>query len=142
MNDEEQQKVSACLLARVNLRGQVVQIDMAGPMEDDLFAIPIDPTDGAWQLEGAFFGNLFTPYPQAYVCAQDGAVTTMARSCLLGDTLSCGVMDFIGSCVRPIKATKLSTNGCSIWGDGYYLGCFADTIGWQYAMTTYVARTQ
>jgi hypothetical protein len=85
--DEEcQEWVSACLLARTNLYGTKVEIEMRAEHP----AIGLGRDDGLFVQEGAFFGNLFQNPPQAYVCSGSGALFShlKKRSCTSG---TCGI---------------------------------------------------
>jgi len=81
-----QRWVSACLLARVNARGERVEISMRGPTD------ALHP--GARELalfaveDGTFFGNLFAA-PQTVFAASPRADLSLPRSC--GDDADCRI---------------------------------------------------
>jgi alpha-tubulin suppressor-like RCC1 family protein len=83
-------KVSACLAARANGRGQTVQISMRGvglqsdPVERDLYTTQ----------EGAFWGDLFAPQPYVRACLADGGGLS-GRVCAQSGT--CG-FELMGDC--------------------------------------------
>ena len=146
----EQEKVSACLLARVNARGEVITIDMSGPMQDGQFDQP--PAAGTPFLlpEGAFFGNLFAVEPVAYACSSvDGFELSEGfcpdRSCALdaSGACNCGVMSFIGSCAVGFAPRLKQREGC-VEGTDYYAHCYTvsseENSIWLYPMTTHLAE--
>ncbi len=75
------QRVSACVLARLNTRGERRLVELAGP-------------DGRG-LEGAFFGDLFAPRPRLLACL---GTQTLARPRCLG-LAGCPV-EVVGRCLR------------------------------------------
>jgi len=103
----KQQDISACLAARTNYFGVVVHISVRGSQEvlqettspSELAAYPY--------VEGAFWGNLFTPTPSLYSC-YDGANAAHSdadmRVCATGYTepngqvVPCGMITLTGSC--------------------------------------------
>ncbi len=75
------QRVSACVLARLNLRGERRLVELAGP-------------DGRG-LEGAFFGDLFAPRPRLLACH---GTRTLARPRCLG--LPGCPLEVVGRCAE------------------------------------------
>jgi len=151
MSVAEQEKVSACLLARVNALGNLVTIDMQGPMADGRFDQPAPPDSPFVQPESAFYGNLFLAEPRAYLCA-DLPVTELdesicpSRSCSLIDgACTCGVMTFVGTCSGGFTPMSKVRTGCldSVDSAGDYFSiCNSMTVEgpivWRYPMTTHV----
>jgi hypothetical protein len=88
--DEDcQEWVSACLLARTNVSGQTVHIGIAGDHE----ALGVQPPSGA-VLEAGFYGNLFAAGGGRYLC-KGSALSVVAafregRTCSMGGGASCG----------------------------------------------------
>lgn len=78
-----QEWVSACLLARTNVSGETVQIFVAGDHEALVAAPPVGTV-----LEAAFYGNLFEDPAGKYLCRGSllGAVAARreGRTCSLG----------------------------------------------------------
>jgi hypothetical protein len=140
MGTAEQQKVSACLLARVNARGELVTIDMSGPMGVNQFDQASDADNPFVFEEAAFFGNLFLDQPLAYACQGLDSVFIGAacvdRSCTLGDdgACSCGVMSYMGSCDTGFAGLQ----GCQSGSAGYYVRCDPGNGEWAYPMTTHL----
>jgi hypothetical protein len=150
MGTAEQQKVSACLLARVNARGELVTIDMSGPMADGRFDQPADPDSPFLMPESAFYGNLFLAEPLAYLCADlagplDESICP-SRSCSLIDgACTCGVMTFVGTCSGGFTPMSKVRSGCLELVDSavdYFSTCSSMTLEgpilWRYPMTTHV----
>jgi hypothetical protein len=98
--DEDcQQWVSACLLARTNISGQAVSLWVAA----DHPAVGLG-TSPAYPLhEAAFFGNLFASTPALYFCrgSDDAQVAAVAngRTCTGDDPALCGFTAY-KSCVQ------------------------------------------
>jgi hypothetical protein len=108
----EQEKVSACLLARVNAEGKPVSVDLFGPMPGMNTATSAE-LDLYSAQEGVFFGNLFLDTPVASACALDVISRDGFRAC---KTDGCGVL-------APFW--KLSTKG---WGGVVLKDCFRDSV--------------
>jgi hypothetical protein len=100
----EQAWVSACLIARVNYYGAVVELSMRGSAAA-LATTPQEVSAYTYE-EGAFWGNVFTASPTAYACDDEpGAAHSKAaeRVCATGqdaagDAVSCGIIQPLGSC--------------------------------------------
>jgi hypothetical protein len=92
MTVTEQKAVSACLLARVNARGDVVSIDMWGPFAG------FNTTSSAelaqfTVTEAGFFGNVFAYPPQAWIYTAPSYNTCSSRACLRPDgSCDCGIL--------------------------------------------------
>ena len=96
--DEDcQQWVSACLLARTNVTGQTVQIWVAG----DHDALGWEAPEGAL-LEAGFYGNLFAGSDEQYYCkgSNQGVVAAKreGRTCTSGGGKTCGFTKY-GKCI-------------------------------------------
>jgi hypothetical protein len=154
MSTTEQEKVSSCLLARVNVEGKSVIVDMFGPMSG---------FDGATSQElatysapeGVFFGNVFAATPQAFVCGLDVISRDEFRACIGAD---CGIVSPIGT---TLQIRTYYTWGGSYWrtvfalyncfdnkicgkhnltgGYSYASSCTAGGRTWSYPMTTNLA---
>ena len=114
MSTAEQEKVSACLLARVNAEGQSVSVDLFGPMAN-LNTASAAELDTYSAQEGVFFGNLFLATPVAHACALDVITTDGFRACKDGRS-GCGVL---------IPLTRINTQG---WGSIVLKDCFRDSV--------------
>jgi hypothetical protein len=79
-----QEWVSACLLARTNVSGAAVSLWVAGEHE----ALGYDHPPANAVLEGGFYGNLFADPEGKYLCRASGPSTVVAR--LEGRTCSTG----------------------------------------------------
>lgn len=82
-----QEWVSACLLARTNVSGETVQIWVGGEHE----ALDSEAPEGTL-LEGAFYGNLFADPEGKYLCEGSNHAVVAARR--LGRTCSAGNCGF------------------------------------------------
>lgn len=82
--DEDcQEWVSACLLARTNVEGNSIQIAIIGDHE----TLSLEPPAGA-SFEAAFYGNLFTSPSDRFLCK--GSALTVVQEFLDGRTCSVG----------------------------------------------------
>lgn len=152
MTTVEQQKVSSCLLARVNVTGQVVQLSMLGPMSGFDAVTATDLPYG--KMDGGYYGNLFLDQPVAHACSKvNEPVCGHDRACrvLADGTCDCGVFGtsgvgpcdqwesdpyLSGVCGRQTAWTQDGTQGRD-----YFVHCDPDFDGanyWQYPITTYV----
>jgi hypothetical protein len=149
MNDIDQQRVSACMLARMNGLGVTVQIDMFGAMGPDAPAFQsAGPGDDAFPVrEAAFYGNLFIPEHPAYACTDLPYTPGDWRSCkdTGGGTYSCGVIEpeqvHCGAYFEDASTQYLQ---CVIgWTTGsareYFTSCMGGELVWKYVLTTYIA---
>ena len=141
-----QERVSACMLARVNGTGQTVQIDMFGPMGADAAAFENRTLedDGFPLPEAAFFGNLFAATPEAYACQVLAAPLSASRSCRdLGDGAhDCGVIEFTAT--KCPDSPEHHVVQCDIVFTydptlAYYTNCIGGENRWQYVLTTFLA---
>lgn len=87
--DEDcQEWVSACLLARTNVSGQAVQIAIAGDHE----TLGLQPPSTA-VLEASFYGNLFVATEERYLCKGSALAVVEAfrdgRTCSMGAGAAC-----------------------------------------------------
>ena len=80
LSGKERELVSSCLLARTNAFGVPVEISMRNAEDSQTTHKSLQA--GAYErrrfshFEGAFYGDLFSEYPQAYVCVGDLNVRT------------------------------------------------------------------
>jgi len=116
----EQERVSACILARTNAFGVTVQISLramegAEDMPAPLAASPAEESSFD-AFEGAFFGNIFADPPVGYVCRGTAAATLLIerrRVCSLaadGDAarkpqMSLCAFRIVGPCSSPGATT-------------------------------------
>jgi hypothetical protein len=148
MTGVDQERVSACMLARINGKGMTVQIDMFGPMGADAPEFQsAAPYDDAFPVrEGAFYGNLFSTTPAAYACQEYPYSLADMRSCkdLGGGGYSCGVITFEATRCGAFGDQYLQcvisfTNGST---REYYTNCMGGDLVWSYVLTTYLALKQ
>jgi hypothetical protein len=108
--DEEcQEWVSACMLARANAYGIPVIIHARGThpalaaSAEDLARFPVE--------EGAFYGNLFTDPPREYACrgAGDDALSLTFRACTLPGA-RCGIQ-VVGPCDLACEGVDPANGG-------------------------------
>ncbi len=121
-----QRWVSACLLARVNARGERVEISMRaehpalhpGPGELARFA----------EEDGTFFGNVFDE-PQVTLAASPREDLALPRTC--GPE--------IDAC--PIEVVGHSADACDAWSLAHgRRDCHAGDQPWEQAITVYLVR--
>lgn len=86
-NQDCQEWVSACLLARTNVSGEMVQIWVGGEHE----ALDSEGPEGTL-LEGAFYGNLFNDPEGKYIC--EGSTHALVAARRQGRTCSNGSCGF------------------------------------------------
>jgi len=145
MTGADQERVTACMLARMNGTGRTVQINMFGPMGADSGFETASAADEAFPvLEAAFFGNLFAASPRAYACQQEQISLGEMRSCrdLGGGEADCGVIEFsYGSCAAytsgDYQQCRSGFTGNDTWQ--YYQDCLEGGRRWHYVLTTYLA---
>ncbi len=91
--EDEQEAVSACMLARVNGWGDAVRIDLFGAYP----GLDVSTASDApyRRYEATYFGNLFTADPIAYVCTQSRRGCDQMRGCRAASdgTCDCGVFE-------------------------------------------------
>jgi hypothetical protein len=145
MSGNDQQRVTACMLARINGMGVTVQIDMFGPMGQEAPQfLATGPGDDAYPvLEAAFYGNLFSAEPQAYACQEKPYALADMRSCkdLGGGAYSCGVLAFQSSPCGTLAEQFLQCDMRYIEGStrAYYNNCIGGEMLWSFVLTTYLA---
>src|SRR5688500_6707701 len=148
MNDVDQQRVTACLLARVNGSGETVQIDLFGPMGPDAAAFDsASSADAAFTVtEAAFFGNLVSAAPEAHACQAHDYPLADVRSCkdLGGGAHDCGVLQFTATTCPADLGNAFQCNIALAGGSGrpYYTECLGDAKRWRYVLTAYLAPKQ
>jgi hypothetical protein len=127
LSSRSAQKVSACLIARVNYLGVSVTISSRG--DDPGLAATAAELAAFTRQEGAFWGNVFTATPTAYACdfrENDAHSRAAGRYCAAGyddgsGTLQgCGIIQRVGSCAAACGALGPS---------GYYPACSGDGGG-------------
>lgn len=73
LTEQEEESVSACILALTNKFGIPVPVYLVPGMKPPIYSIGKRQGAEAYSLfEGAFFGNLFRPDAKAFVCIGDG----------------------------------------------------------------------
>jgi hypothetical protein len=103
----EKRWVSACVLARTNLTGTMVDISMRHDSYAPLASTSTERTAFS-KIEGAFFGDVFAATPVQYACAHrawtaaDG--TTTSRHCAFSTT---------GTIGKPTQCGFIYTGLCS-----------------------------
>ena len=112
MTTIDQERVSSCLLARTNARGEKVDLDLLGSYPG--FERPSDPAVFKVR-EGAFYGNLFVSPIEAFVWFPDRVV---ARTCTSeGD---CGGLHPVGAYARmmydPTNPSLEEEGDCFVTG--------------------------
>lgn len=104
-NVDCQQWVSACLLARTNVTGQDVSLWVQSDHPAIGYGLP--PTEPV--LEAAWYGNLFAPTPEMYLCTGELSEIVesvrASRTCTQG---ACGFTSF-GGCGES-RCTLVETN--------------------------------
>jgi hypothetical protein len=97
-----QRWVSACMLARVNAKGEHVEISMRG--ENPGLALEKGERREFTHLEGAYWGNLFTR-DQTLAACYPRATPVLARVC--GDALSDCPMEVSGPCEDACRSSTV-----------------------------------
>jgi hypothetical protein len=125
MTQTDREGVSACLLARVNARGDQLRITLVGPYAglnsvtaEELAAYPV--------REATFFGDLFSSPPTAHVTSMGACGSRACRA--VDGFCECGILS--------------PGDGCIDSGLGYDTQCEAGEWHrvYSYPMTTYVAQ--
>jgi hypothetical protein len=101
MSSLERQSVSACLLARVNARGDVIMIDMWGPFPGFDSVTPTELSQFS-VTEAAFFGDIFAYPPVALMGTPSGYNRCSSRACVRPDgSCDCGILgDAVVGCLQ------------------------------------------
>ena len=86
--------VSACMLARVNARGEHVPLSVRG--EHPGLRVDRHEMKDFGAFEGAYFGDVFNPLQELLACTSDGKPA--ARVCGSGAEADSCVIDTIGTC--------------------------------------------
>ncbi|MCA9704243.1 MAG: hypothetical protein KDK70_00140 [Myxococcales bacterium] len=120
--DEDcQEWVSACLLARTNITGQEVFIGLRADHE----TVGTQPSPLFPVYEASWYGNLFAPNPVAYFCEGSEGGQVMAqlhgRTCSTGNNGDCGFTS-MGSCLTPGRCgvSQGTHVACSAAGKTYH----------------------
>ena len=113
--------LSACLLARVNARGEHVEISMRGP-HPALHPVPGELAEFT-QEEGTYFGDLFAS-PEASWASSARDDLELPRTC--GDTIEACFVDVVGASADVCRgASRAQGRKECTGGDGH---TFAETI--------------
>lgn len=121
LTTQEEEWISACILARVNWYEVPVIISSRGSL-DELDTSPGELTNWSYE-EGAFWGNLFGNSPHAFACHYVPNIDhsrSKSRDCAAGHLDSqgvpqdCGIIHILGPC---------STYCTSSASTGYYPSC-------------------
>lgn len=92
--DEDcQEWVSSCLMARVNAHGEHILISMRG--SNGALALAEDEAEDFPHPEATYYGNIFVAEPEVHACLPDGE-TGIPRVC--GDSLDDCFLDIEGAC--------------------------------------------
>ncbi|HEU5061029.1 MAG TPA: hypothetical protein VFU21_31075 [Kofleriaceae bacterium] len=140
MSVTEAERVTACMLARMNGTGRTIQIDMFGPM-GPAFETTVPADDAFPVLEAAFFGNLFSAEPVAQACQAAASPLEEMRSCRdRGGVADCGILEFTTDVCWDYLTAQCDvffTTGTS--QRAYYSNCYGGEASWQHVITTYLA---
>ncbi|MFT3767983.1 MAG: hypothetical protein QM820_21235 [Minicystis sp.] len=108
LTDETKQRlVSGCLAGRTNYYGTSVTISMRAPQNPLKRDVPAEEMAAYPDVEGAFWGNLFTSSPYLYACynaANEQTARAALRVCATGvladggQLLPCGAIALAGAC--------------------------------------------
>ena len=141
MSTASQERVSSCLLARVNASGEHLTIDMFGPMAG---FNTCSVSDAYFHFnEATFFGNLFVSPPQAYVVPTPGftgcdtrACKTSAGTCILTKSGTCDL-------IRVLDSTSVSAPSVGI-GCGGVAAMYTSSVTyngytWNYPISSELA---
>lgn len=88
-----QERVSACVIARLDYLGEYVSISLRGP--SSLVTAPPSELAAYPTAEGAYYGNIFLPTPVMYACTAPGQ-TGLERVC--GPTTTGCIVNLVGAC--------------------------------------------
>ena len=133
--DEDCQRwASACLLARVNARGEHVQLSMRGPHP------ALHPSSGELQAfareEGTYFGNIFRP-TQARWATSARDDLTLPRSC--GESVGPdGPVGPDGGCYVQVTGRSADVCESNSRAEGRRHCQDGDGVAWQQGITVYL----
>jgi hypothetical protein len=96
-----QRWVTACMLARLNKKGEHVQISLRG--EHPALAVEPHEVQDFRTREAAYYGNLFAPRQPIFACYSPGT-PTIARVC--GESLAGCPMTVVGSCGQACRSGR------------------------------------
>jgi len=146
MTTSDQEKVSACLLARVNQQGMSATIEMVGSPNfgnSSFSSKPADAFDGA---EASFGGNVFLAAPQAFMCFNGPFGSSYDKLCssracdakcdITPDENkqgTCGMINFVPHCSSVCDSDKTGAHP-------YHNGCYDSGAKrkWPYMISTYL----
>jgi hypothetical protein len=127
----DMQMVSACLAARTNWYGVPVTISMRSHRDPLRTKVHSDELDAYPDVEGAFWGNIFTTTPYLRACYNQQTISNSRawqRDCAVGHLDAqgsgiqpCGMISILGRCEDLCK--KLDVAG------QYYKDCTDPTLG-------------
>jgi hypothetical protein len=107
LDANDQQMISACLAARTNWYSVPVTISMRSHENPLRTKVHSSEVAAYPDVEGAFWGNLFTPTPTLRACFNDQTITNSRshqRDCAVGHlnaqggVESCGLITIVGRC--------------------------------------------
>jgi hypothetical protein len=128
-NQDCQQWVSACLLARTNALGQSRSIELVAS-HPAIGSRRTQPWTYMFE-EAGFYGNVFLDPPNTHACLGSGGVMSALQTRLCGVVpwLTCGFDDVVNTCFL--------LNECSGRMDDTYVGCRDDAGAAHHTITTY-----
>lgn len=128
-NQDCQQWVSACLLARSNALGRSISIEMVASHP----AIGSRRTQPFIYLfeEAGFHGNLFLDPPQSHSCLGTGGVLSLLQTRL------CGVLPWVTCGFDSVLDTCFLLNECTGRDGDAYVGCKDHAGTSEHTITTY-----
>ena len=149
----DQEKVTGCLLARVNAKGDSVKLDLFGPMKGFTFATTTE-LDTYSITEASFYGNVFLSSPKAFICANAGNPLGLCsfRACAQPDgSCNCGLItpstqsrpdiDPCDGINAPCGFNTFSTiRGGQAYFDTYQNSCTSGGYTWNYPITVREAK--
>jgi hypothetical protein len=145
MTDDDQEKVSSCLLARVNASGQHVIVDMMGPMAGFDSS---DPETASYysRLEALQWGNLFTSPPSMGMAGPPcgtRACAVSASLCIFNRAYDqfCGPINVYDWLADPeLGSLEWITKRLSLTAPYYALYVVEEPGGrmWNHPITTYI----
>lgn len=133
LTESEERRVSGCILARTNFFGVPVGLSVRNAAAEAAGTLPVDAAErrAFTYFEGAFFGNIFKPQKETYLCTGDNGpqreshLRSLLRVCTLTDPPSkdpgklsrCG-FEIVGDCQsRPFtqKGVDYSSDAMQVY---------------------------